>query len=294
MLISKCWHAKGSYCKCAAHDIISVFANVIILPLTEDADVAAVLPETMSWLITADTVRQDVNLSWFSVSFISVIGRLINSDSKKLLTLPFLLLPTICFRNSSLDPLAHNPLLKKGNEERKSLCVQLESNRAHFWITGSQSAQSVLVTLANFSITVNMSGLMAGNNNIKSLSEAHRCCEKCPWCGLVKSVRYVHVIMLMSVQLHDCPLWPSVVLPAIDQGRVSRVRSGTSPWWIYQLLEQTRSAFPDDRGDSSLLLRSAVWKCSYQLIARDKVGSVSRHSGALPGGYQTSQWHSEG
>lgn len=32
--------------------------------------------------------------------------------------------------------------------------------------------------------------------------------------------------MLMSVQLHDCPLWPSVAPPAIDQGRVSRARSG--------------------------------------------------------------------
>lgn len=72
-------------------------------------------------------------------------------------------------------------------------------------------------------------------------------------CGLVKSVLYVHVIMLMSVQLHDCPLWPSVVLPAIDQGRVSRARSGTSLWWIYQLLVQARSGFPGDRGDSSLL-----------------------------------------
>lgn len=29
-------------------------------------------------------------------------------------------------------------------------------------------------------------------------------------------------VMLMSLQLHDCPLWPSVAPPAIDQGRVSR------------------------------------------------------------------------
>lgn len=29
-------------------------------------------------------------------------------------------------------------------------------------------------------------------------------------------------VMQMSLQLHDCPLWPSVAPPAIDQGRVSR------------------------------------------------------------------------
>lgn len=41
-------------------------------------------------------------------------------------------------------------------------------------------------------------------------------------CGLVVySVLYMLAIMLMCVQLHYCPLWPSVVLPAIDQGRVS-------------------------------------------------------------------------
>lgn len=33
---------------------------------------------------------------------------------------------------------------------------------------------------------------------------------------------YVCGVMLMSLQLHDCPLWPSVAPPAIDQGRVSR------------------------------------------------------------------------
>lgn len=33
---------------------------------------------------------------------------------------------------------------------------------------------------------------------------------------------YACGVMLMSLQLHDCPLWPSVALPAIDQGRVSR------------------------------------------------------------------------
>lgn len=32
--------------------------------------------------------------------------------------------------------------------------------------------------------------------------------------------------MLMSMQLHDRPLWPSVVLPAIDQGCVGGARSG--------------------------------------------------------------------
>ena len=46
--------------------------------------------------------------------------------------------------------------------------------------------------------------------------------------GLAESVLYVHVIMLMCIQLHDCPLWPSAVPPAIDQGRVSGARSGTS------------------------------------------------------------------
>lgn len=95
-------------------------------------------------------------------------------------------------------------------------------------------------------------------------------CKKC--------TVYMHVIMLMSIQLHDCPLWPSVVLTAIDQGRVSGARSGTSLWWIYQLLVQACSLFPDDRGDSSLLPRNIMWKFSYQLISRDKVGSVSQHS----------------
>lgn len=73
--------------------------------------------------------------------------------------------------------------------------------------------------------------------------------------GLAESVLYVHAIMLMCIQLHDCPLWPSAVPPAIDQGRVSGARSGTSRWWIYQLLRQACSVFPDDGGDSSLPLR---------------------------------------
>lgn len=74
-------------------------------------------------------------------------------------------------------------------------------------------------------------------------------------CGLVKSVLYMHVIMLMSVWLHDRPLWPSVVLPAIDQGRVSRARSGMLLWRIYQLLARARSVFPD----SSFLCASVMW-----------------------------------
>lgn len=44
--------------------------------------------------------------------------------------------------------------------------------------------------------------------------------------GLVEAAPYMHGVMLMSIQLHDCPLWPSVAPPAIDQGCVSRARSG--------------------------------------------------------------------
>lgn len=40
--------------------------------------------------------------------------------------------------------------------------------------------------------------------------------------GMGGEGEYVCVVMLMSLQLHDCPLWPSVAPPAIDQGRVSR------------------------------------------------------------------------
>lgn len=58
--------------------------------------------------------------------------------------------------------------------------------------------------------------------------------------------------MLMSIQLHDCPLWPSVVLTEIDQGRDGRALSGTSLWWIYQLLVQACSVFSDNGGDSLL------------------------------------------
>lgn len=42
------------------------------------------------------------------------------------------------------------------------------------------------------------------------------------------TVRAMRLIMLMDVQLHDRPLWPSAVVPVIDQGRVSRARSGMS------------------------------------------------------------------
>lgn len=39
-------------------------------------------------------------------------------------------------------------------------------------------------------------------------------------------------VMLMSLQLHDCPLWPSVAPPAIDQGRVRLAASQPrSPPW---------------------------------------------------------------
>lgn len=63
----------------------------------------------------SQTRRQTLLVFRFLYPERSVIVRLINSDSKKLpITLPFLLLSTICFSNSSLDPLTRNALRIKG------------------------------------------------------------------------------------------------------------------------------------------------------------------------------------
>lgn len=96
--------------------------------------------------------------------------------------------------------------------------------------------------------------------------------------------------MLMSVQLHDCPSWPSVALPTIDQGRVSgalalgrrRDEFIISPYGHVQCF-LTRAA------TARCLCASVMWNRSYRLISGDKVGSVSQHSDTplSPGSYQT-------
>lgn len=158
-------------------------------------------------------------------------------------------LAPICFNNLWSRPFHSYSTAKC--EKRYCLCSagQWENWFLNIWSTFSIF---LLYVLIEFSFRKCL-------GSCKTITALHLCHKptgavRVP-CGLVVlSVPYMYAIMLMSVQLHNCPLWPSVVLPAIDQGRVSSARSGTPLWWIYHLLVQACSVFPDESSDSLLPL----------------------------------------
>lgn len=200
---------------------------------------------------------------------------------------------THMFQQPSVQCLPHELYYKRNtllNEEAMFRC-NIRNGRhictMHFQVTDSHSASSCCICEFHFP-------LFECHSSCKTIATLHLCHKptgavQAP-CGLVKSVLYMHVIMLMCIQLHDCPLWPSVVLPAIDQGRVSGARSGTTQWWIYQLLRQACSVFPDDSGDSSLPLRYCHVETfvAAHFKRQGRVSQSTLRRSCLPGSYQTS------